>query len=297
MSDRNADSTGRVAAGTLFVVATPIGNLQDLSPRAAECLRDADLLLAEDTRHTRRLLDACGIARSGALESLHEHNERQRVPALLARLEHGDSLAVVTDAGTPLLSDPGAALVTAAVRAGHAVVAVPGPCAAIAALSIAGLPTERFAFEGFLPAKTGARREVLGRLVDEPRTLVFYEAPHRLVETLRDLAETFGEEREAAVARELTKRFETTYRGTLAELARRSTSDVDMTRGELVVLVAGAPAPSDAAVAQASREAERVLRALLAELPVSQAARLAAELTGRSRSELYTRALEIKESG
>ena len=297
MSDRNADSTGRVAAGTLFVVATPIGNLQDLSPRAAECLRDADLLLAEDTRHTRRLLDACGIARSGALESLHEHNERQRVPALLARLEHGDSLAVVTDAGTPLLSDPGAALVSAAVRAGHAVIAVPGPCAAIAALSIAGLPTERFAFEGFLPAKTGARREVLGRLVDEPRTLVFYEAPHRLVETLRDLAETFGEEREAAVARELTKRFETTYRGTLAELARRSTSDVDMTRGELVVLVAGAPAPSDAAVAQASREAERVLRALLAELPVSQAARLAAELTGRSRSELYTRALEIKESG
>ena len=297
MSDRNADSTGRVAAGTLFVVATPIGNLQDLSPRAAACLRDADVLLAEDTRHTRRLLDACGIVRRGALESLHEHNERQRVPALLARLEQGDSLAVVTDAGTPLLSDPGAALVSAAVRAGHAVVAVPGPCAAIAALSIAGLPTERFAFEGFLPAKTGARRDVLGRLVDEPRTLVFYEAPHRLVETLRDLAETFGGEREAAVARELTKRFETTYRGTLAELARRSTSDVDMTRGELVVLIAGAPAPSEEALAQASREAERVLRALLAELPVSQAARLAAELTGRSRSELYTRALEIKESG
>ena len=297
MSDRNADSTGRVAAGTLFVVATPIGNLQDLSPRAAACLRDADLLLAEDTRHTRRLLDACGIVRSGALESLHEHNERQRVPALLARLEQGDSLAVVTDAGTPLLSDPGAALVSAAVRAGHAVVAVPGPCAAIAALSIAGLPTERFAFEGFLPAKTGARRDVLGRLVDEPRTLVFYEAPHRLVETLRDLAETFGGEREAAVARELTKRFETTYRGTLAELARRSTSDADMTRGELVVLVAGAPAPSEEALAQALREAERVLRALLAELPVSQAARLAAELTGRSRSELYTRALENKESG
>jgi len=297
VSDRNADSTGRVAAGTLFVVATPIGNLQDLSPRAAACLRDADLLLAEDTRHTRRLLDACGIVRRGALESLHEHNERQRVPALLARLEQGDSLAVVTDAGTPLLSDPGAALVSAAVRAGHAVVAVPGPCAAIAALSIADLPTERFAFEGFLPAKTGARRDVLGRLVDEPRTLVFYEAPHRLVETLRDLAETFGEEREAAVARELTKRFETTYRGTLAELARRSTSDVDMTRGELVVLIAGAPAPSEEALAQASREAERVLRALLAELPVSQAARLAAKLTGRSRSELYTRALEIKESG
>jgi 16S rRNA (cytidine1402-2'-O)-methyltransferase len=295
VSDRNVDSTGRHAAGTLFVVATPIGNLQDLSPRAAACLRDADLLLAEDTRHTRRLLEGCGISRSGALESLHEHNERQRVPALVARLQHGESIALVTDAGTPLMSDPGATLVSAAADAGLAVVAVPGACAAIAALSIAGLPTDRFAFEGFLPAKTGARREVLQRLAAEPRTLVFYEAPHRLIDTLRDLADLFGGERKAVVARELTKRFESAYRGTLADLALRSSADADMTRGELGILVAGAPPASDDAAA--SHEAERVLCVLLAELPVSQAARLAAELTGRSRSELYERALGIKGSG
>jgi 16S rRNA (cytidine1402-2'-O)-methyltransferase len=295
VSDRNVDSTGRHAAGTLFVVATPIGNLQDLSPRAAACLRDADLLLAEDTRHTRRLLEGCGISRSGALESLHEHNERQRVPALVARLQHGESIALVTDAGTPLMSDPGATLVSAAADAGLAVVAVPGACAAIAALSIAGLPTDRFAFEGFLPAKTGARREVLQRLAAEPRTLVFYEAPHRLIDTLRDLADLFGGERKAVVARELTKRFESAYRGTLADLALRSSADADMTRGELVILVAGAPPASDDAAA--SHEAERVLCVLLAELPVSQAARLAAELTGRSRSELYERALRMKEGG
>jgi 16S rRNA (cytidine1402-2'-O)-methyltransferase len=297
VSEKTVDSTGRGAPGTLFVVATPIGNLQDLSPRAAACLRDADVLLAEDTRHTRRLLEACGIARSGASESLHEHNERQRVPGLVARLQRGASIALVTDAGTPLLSDPGAVLVEAVASAGLPVVAVPGPCAAIAALSIAGLPTDRFAFEGFLPAKTVARRETLARLANEPRTLVFYEAPHRLVEALRDLSEVFGGERRAVVARELTKRFECTYRGTLRELADRAATDADMTRGELVIVVAGAPVASDEVTAQAAREADRVLRALLAELPVSQAARLASVLTGHSRSELYARALQLKESG
>lgn len=296
MSDKSADSTGRGAPGTLFVVATPIGNLQDLSPRAAACLRDADVLLAEDTRHTRRLLEACGITRSGAPESLHEHNERQRVPGLLARLQQGASIALVTDAGTPLLSDPGAVLVQAAADAGLPVVAVPGPCAAIAALSIAGLPTDRFAFEGFLPAKTAARREALSKLATEPRTLVFYEAPHRLAEALRDLAEVFGGERSAVVARELTKRFECTYRGTLRELADRATIDADMTRGELVIVLSGAPVASEESTAQAAREADRVLRALLGELPVSQAARLAAVLTGQGRSQLYERALELKKS-
>ena len=193
MNDNRADSTGRPGAGTLFVVATPIGNLQDLSPRAAAWLRDADLLLAEDTRHTRTLLEACGIERTaGTLESLHEHNERERVPALVERLRRGASIALVTDAGTPLLSDPGSLLVAAAARAGIAVVAVPGPCAAIAALSIAGLPTERFAFEGFLPAKAAARRAALQRLAQESRTLVFYEAPHRLAATLADLAAVLG---------------------------------------------------------------------------------------------------------
>jgi 16S rRNA (cytidine1402-2'-O)-methyltransferase len=285
------DSTGRKAGGALFVVATPIGNLQDLSPRAAACLRDADLLLAEDTRHTRTLLEACGIARPpGTIESLHEHNERERVPALLARLSAGARVALVTDAGTPLMSDPGALLVRTAARAGVEVVAVPGPCAAIAALSIAGLATERFAFEGFLPSRAGARREALERLSREPRTLVFYEAPHRLAETLADMAAAFGAEREAGIAREITKRFEHVYRGSLASLAQQCAQDPNMTRGELVLVVAGANAPDADAEALA---AERTLEVLLQELPVSQAARIAAQITGRSRKELYERALAL----
>jgi len=289
VTDTAADSTGRTPGGTLFVVATPIGNLQDLSPRAAAWLRDADLLLAEDTRHTRTLLEACGIARpAGTVESLHEHNERERVPALVARLQAGERIALVTDAGTPLMSDPGSLLVAAAARAGVEIVAIPGPCAAIAALSVAGLATDRFVFEGFLPAKQGARREALERLARESRTLVFYEAPHRLAATLEDLAAAFGAEREASIARELTKRFEHVYRGTLAGLAQQCAGDSNLTRGEIVLVVAGAAAADDAAAAQA---AARVLGVLLQELPVSQAARMAAQITGRSRKELYERAL------
>jgi 16S rRNA (cytidine1402-2'-O)-methyltransferase len=288
-----ADSTGRRPGGTLSVVATPIGNLRDLSPRAAACLRDADLLLAEDTRHTRTLLEACGIPRSqGSIESMHEHNERERVAGIVARLVAGTNVALVTDAGTPLMSDPGSLLVAAAARAGIEVVAVPGPCAAIAALSIAGLPANRFAFEGFLPAKKSARREALSRLVAEPRTLVFYEAPHRLTETLADLAAAFGNSRPASVGRELTKRFERVYRGTLAELAELSVGDADMTRGEMVIVVAGADAVDQGSEAR-DREATDVLVCLLDELPVSQAARLAAKITGRSRKELYERALQL----
>jgi len=287
-----ADSTRRTPGGTLFVVATPIGNLGDLSPRAAACLRDADLLLAEDTRHTRKLLDAAGVARAGgAMESLHEHNERERIPAVIERLQQGADVALVTDAGTPLMSDPGSLLVAAAARAGIEVVAVPGPCAAIAALSIAALPTDRFVFEGFLPARPGARKAALAALAAETRTLVFYEAPHRLDECLADLAACFGAARAASVGRELTKRFEHVYRGTLGELAEQSLRDADMTRGECVVIVAGAPAVADDD--NADRDASRTLEILLAELPVSQAARLAAQLTGRSRKELYERALAL----
>jgi len=292
VTDTATDSTGRKPAGALFVVATPIGNLQDLSPRAAACLRDADLLLAEDTRHTRTLLEACGIARpASSIESLHEHNERERVPALVARLQAGARIALVTDAGTPLMSDPGSLLVAAAARAGVEIVAVPGPCAAIAALSIAGLATDRFVFEGFLPAKAMARREALGRLAHESRTLVFYEAPHRLAATLDDLAAVFGAEREASIAREITKRFEHVYRGTLAALVRQCGADPNMVRGEIVLVVAGAPAAADADADALA--AERVLSVLLQELPVSQAARIAAQLTGRSRKELYERALAL----
>lgn len=290
--DIAADSTGPRPAGALFVVATPIGNLQDLSPRAAATLRDADLLLAEDTRHTRTLLDGCGIVRpANTVESLHEHNERERVPALLARLQSGARIALVTDAGTPLMSDPGSILVAAAASAGIEVVAVPGPCAAIAALSIAGLATDRFVFEGFLPAKASARRETLSRLAYETRTLVFYEAPHRLEATLQDLAVVFGVERQASVAREITKRFERVYRGTLAALAQACATDSNLTRGEIVLVIAGAEATTDDDVA--TREAERVLGVLLQELPVSQAARVAAQLTGRGRKELYERALAL----
>jgi 16S rRNA (cytidine1402-2'-O)-methyltransferase len=284
------DSIAGPRPGVLFLVATPIGNLGDLGARARELLRDADLLLAEDTRHTAHLLHACGITRpAGSLESFHEHNERERVPRVLDRLRKGASVALVSDAGTPLVSDPGSPLVRAAIEAGIEVVAVPGPCAIIAALTTSGLPSDRFSFEGFLPARQSARRKALESLAREPRTLVFYEAPHRLGEALDDLARAFGGDRPAAVAREITKRFETTYRGTLAELARRAALDADMNRGETVIVVQGAPQ----AAAQDGGDADRVLRVLLDEMPVSQAARLAAKLTGRPRKELYDRALEL----
>ncbi len=281
------DSIASPARGTLFLVSTPIGNLADLSPRARDVLGRADLLLAEDTRHTSQLLHACGIERAaGAIESLHEYNERERAPQVVDRLRAGASVALVSDAGTPLVSDPGALLVREVAQAGLPVVAIPGPCAAIAALSLAALPVGRFAFEGFLPAKSVARRKALQALEREARTLVFYEAPHRVRETLDDLAAVFGAGRNAAVAREITKRFETVYRGTLGELATRAAADADMARGETVIVVQGAPV--DAVADDA--DADRILRILLAELPASQAAKLAAQLTGRARKELYERA-------
>jgi len=287
-----ADSIGRPAAGTLFVVATPIGNLRDLSPRAAEVLRDVDLLLAEDTRHTQQLLQACGIARpAGTVESLHEHNERDRAAGVVDRLARGASVALVSDAGTPLVSDPGSLLVAAAATAGVTVVAVPGPCAAIAALSIAGLPTGRFAFEGFLPAKSSARKRALEALARETRTLVFYEAPHRLHECLDDLAQGLGAQRDAVIAREITKKFESVYRGTLAQLAARAANDADMARGEIVIVVRGAE--ETASEDDAARAAQDLLCVLLEEMPVSQAAKLAARITGRGRSELYEYALTL----
>jgi 16S rRNA (cytidine1402-2'-O)-methyltransferase len=285
------DSIARLRPGTLFVVATPIGNLGDLSPRARDVLREADLLLAEDTRHTAQLLHACGVQRApGSVESLHEHNERERVPRVIARLGAGATVALVSDAGTPLVSDPGASLVSAAAAAGMAVVAVPGPCAAIAALSVAALPAARFAFEGFLPARASARRAALESLAREARTLVFYEAPHRVRETLADLAAAFGADRAAAVARELTKKFETVYRGTLGALAQQGSVDGDMARGEIVLVVQGAAAETPADDA----EVDRVLGILLEEVPVSQAARIAAQITGRARKELYERALQLR---
>jgi 16S rRNA (cytidine1402-2'-O)-methyltransferase len=273
--------------GTLYVVATPIGNLADLTPRAREVLAAVALIAAEDTRHTRQLLQSCGI--ETALTSLHEHNEARKSEELVARLARGESIALVSDAGTPLVSDPGFDLVAAARSRGIAVIAIPGACAAIAALSVAGLPTNRFAFEGFLPAKSAARSERLAQLAREERTLIFYEAPHRLAEVLRDMAQVLGAERRASISRELTKRFETTYSGTLAELSEAAERDSDMTRGEIVIVVSGAPAAS----AALELDSETLLRALLEELPPSQAAKIAARLTGARRGDLYEAALRI----
>jgi 16S rRNA (cytidine1402-2'-O)-methyltransferase len=284
-----ADSASpAVSRGTLYIVATPIGNLKDLSERARQVLASAQWVAAEDTRHSLRLLQAHGI--EARLLSVHEHNEAERVPEILAALVRGADVALVSDAGTPLVSDPGLRVVRAAIDAGFEVRAVPGPCAAIAALSISGLASDRFAFEGFLPQKSAARRERLAELAREPRTLIFYEAPHRLGESLADMSAVLGPSRPAAVARELTKVFETVYRGTLEQLAQRARYDSDMQRGEIVVVVEGL-LPVAADVGRA--ELEHVLAVLVAELPVSQAADLAAKLTGTSRNRAYQLALEL----
>jgi len=268
-------------AATLHVVATPIGNLGDLSPRGQQVLREVAAICAEDTRRSGQLLSHFGI--STPLVALHEHNEQQMAERLVGRLLGGESLALVSDAGTPLVSDPGYRLVRAARAAGVKVSPVPGPSALIAALSVAGLPSDRFAFEGFLPAKASARRERLAALAGEPRTLVFYESSHRIEESLADLRQAFGEERPAVLARELTKLFETVLDGTLAELHRRVGDDADQRKGEFVLVVQGVGEDADAKLA----EGRRVHAILARQLPPSAAARLAAEITGAPRKALY----------
>lgn len=267
--------------GTLHVVATPIGNLDDISLRALATLREVAAICAEDTRHTRHLLDHHGISKP--LLALHEHNEAARIPALLARLADGQSLALVSDAGTPLISDPGFPLVRAARAAGIRVSPVPGPCAAIAALSVAGLPCDRFAFEGFLPTRAGARRQCLEQLAGESRTLVFYESGHRIQASLEDMAQALGPERRAVLARELTKLFETVLDDSLAGLVARVAADANQRKGEFVLIVEGAVQDSDATLI-----AGRRLYAKLTEhLPPAKAARLAADITGAPRKALY----------
>ena len=263
------------------MVATPIGNLADLSARAQAVLREVDAICAEDTRHSKQLLAHFGIERP--LLALHEHNEDAIAQKIVARLQAGQSLALVSDAGTPLVSDPGFRLVRAARAAGVRVSPVPGPSAVIAALSVAGLPSDRFAFEGFLPAKSSARRECLARLAGEPRTLVFYESSHRISESLADLREAFGGERPAVLARELTKLFETVLDGTLAELQARVESDPDQRKGEFVLMVQGAAEDESAKLA----EGRRVYALLTTQLPPSTAAKLAGEITGAPRKALY----------
>jgi len=274
--------------GVLYVVATPIGNLDDLSPRALLTLNEVSLIAAEDTRHSSKLLRHFGILTP--VTAFHEHNEREKTAELVAYLANGKSVALISDAGTPLVSDPGYRLVRAAHAAGMRVVPLPGACAAIVALSASGLPSDRFAFEGFPPVKSAARRAWFEALAGEPRTLIVYESPHRIVESLHDMVAVFGAAREAVYARELTKQFETVRHATLDELVRWVVEDANQQRGEIVVLIHGAT-PVEA---KTGDDAARILRILIKELPVSQAAALAAEITGQKKNRLYELALQLK---
>ncbi len=277
-------------AGKLYVVATPIGNLGDISARALAVLAQSDLVAAEDTRTTGHLLAHHGIG--AKLIALHEHNERERAGELVARMLAGKSIALVSDAGTPGISDPGALLVARAMEAGITVCPIPGANAAIAALSAAGLAAPHFLFYGFLPVKPAGRRAALDALRGLPYALVFYEAPHRVTECVADLAATLGGMREIVIARELTKLFEAIHRCRLDEAGAWLAADANRQRGEFVLIVSGVPEQEREGL---PAEAERVLRLLLAELPLKQSAALAATITGARKNELYARALALRD--
>lgn len=286
-----SESAKPETVGTLYIVATPIGNLEDLSPRAVAVLKAVSLVAAEDTRHSGRLLQAMSV--DTPMMALHDHNERDRVVKVLDRLEAGSDVALISDAGTPLISDPGFILVRAARERGLRVSPVPGPCAIVAALCAAGLPTDRFAFEGFLPSRKGARAATLERLSDAVPTLVFYESPHRILDAVADIVATMGPGREVAIARELTKSFETFYAGTAADVLQTLQQDPHGSRGEFVIMIHGA---QKEAAAAGMEEVDRLLKLLLMELPVKKAAKLVSEITGRAKNELYQRALALKEA-
>lgn len=277
-----------MASGTLYIVATPIGNLNDITLRALEVLKQVDLIAAEDTRHSKKLLDAYSI--NTRLMSVHDHNEADRAGFLVELLGKGQSVALISDAGTPLISDPGYRLVRAVREAGHPVVTIPGACAAVAALSIAGLPTDRFLFAGFLSAKQQARRTALEELLRESATLVFYESPKRIVELVQDIAQVLGETRQIAVAKELTKTFETVHTGTPPEVLAWLQADDNHQRGEFVVLVEGFAADESDAVLD-----PKILRALALareQMPLKKACALVSELTGVPKNQLYDVALK-----
>lgn len=271
---------------TLYVVATPLGNLGDMVPRAIEVLQTVAVIAAEDTRRSRPLLQHFGISTS--LVAYHDHSDAKTVERLMKTLRGGGSVALVSDAGTPLISDPGYRLVDAALSAGVKVVPIPGASAVIAALSVAGLPSDRFIFEGFLPAKTHGRRGVFERLKREPRTVIFYEAPHRLLDCLEDIVSVVGETRVVVLARELTKLHETVLRLPAAELRDRVAADRNQQRGECVLLMAGCPEVASAL----SDTAITTLDVLRAELPLKQAAALCARITGAKKNQLYQHGLE-----
>lgn len=274
--------------GTLYVVATPIGNLGDFSPRASATLAAVAAICAEDTRTTAQLLAHAGLSKP--LIALHEHNESKVTAQLLARLQAGDALALVSDAGTPLISDPGYSLVRAARDAGLPVVAVPGPCAVVAALSVAGLATDEFLFAGFLPAKRAARRERLHALAAETRTWVIYESPHRIQECADDLLAAVGPLRLLCVARELTKKFEESQRMPASELPAWLQAHEHRQRGEFALCIERAPEQQDS---PPPVDVRKLMKLLLAELPASRAARIAAELTGVKRAQLYEMAVNM----
>ena len=272
-----------------MVVATPIGNLGDITQRALQVLTSVDFILAEDTRHSKRLLNHYGI--NSKLRSCHEHNEESQVEWVKSQLDAGLDLALISDAGTPLISDPGFVLVRALREQGYSIVAVPGASSIIAALSIAGLPTDGFVFDGFLPSKSGARKTALANYANEHRTTVLLESSHRIKACLSDLLDVLGAERHIAVARELTKRFETVIAGTIESVVEVFENDVDQARGEFVLMIAGVEAleTSDADV-------HATLKVLLDELPVKQAASIAAKLTGKRKNEVYNMALTLKDA-
>jgi len=279
-----------VAKHTLYIVATPIGHRDDLSSRAVYTLTGVDRILAEDTRHSASLLKHYGI--NTPLVSLHEHNETQRIDRVVEWLSSGESLALISDAGTPLISDPGYRLVRHCLQAGLAVSPVPGASALIAALSVAGLPTDAFRFVGFVPSKGGARERWLERWRNDPHTLVMYESPHRISACMASLEIVFGANREMTLARELTKQFETLLHGTIAEVAAIVNEDSNQQRGEFVLLIKGC----DDADAQTSFELDALLTTLSAHLPPKTVARCAAELLDVSRQDAYQRALQLKSS-
>ena len=286
MTAQNASTTSGVTSGKLYVVATPIGNLADMVPRAIETLQTVAVIAAEDTRHSARLLAYFDI-KTPAI-AYHDHSDEHRTDNLIRRLLSGESVALISDAGTPLVSDPGYRLVCKAREQGITVVPIPGACAMIAALCAAGLPSDRFAFEGFLPAKETARRAELTSVANDPRTLIFYEAPHRILETLQDMAIVFGGDREVVMARELTKTFETIKGDKVAALAEWVAADSNQQRGEIVLLVKGI---SKIDGVEISAEHERIMLVLLEELPLKQAAAMGAKITGLKKNYLYQWAL------
>ncbi len=274
--------------GILYIVATPIGNLGDITVRALDTLREVDLIAAEDTRHSGKLLQHFGITKP--LFALHDFNEKEKSQQLINKLLLGQNVALISDAGTPLISDPGYRLVHEVRNTGMQVIPIPGACAAITALCASGLPTDKFVFAGFLPAKTIARKNCLQELISETRTLIFYESPHRLLDTCADILQVFGDTRQAVLAKELTKTFEAIYNGTLIEIIDWLEADPARQKGEFVILIHGA----EKTTTELDSEAIKVLTILCEELPVKQAAALAAKITGISKNTLYQAALGNK---